>query len=376
MQGIQSSRIRKRAAAKRKKRQVIAEPVESQGPPAYLERLLSGLEDGEEQVVESTGTGTAQAHESHESNISNGVNIESMHESESRTPGSNASSSSPEPCSTPTNGSASSNSNSGSGSGADDDDDGRMGVKNLNGVNGVNGVNGTTKPESQASAETTPPDVNVIVLLEGANLELTKARNGGMTLLNSDEHAHVLRKSGRNANDARPDITHQCLLTLLDSPLNKAGRLKVYIRTTKNILISVHPSTRIPRTSRRFYGLMAELLSKHKVRGTSGSEPLFRAIKNPITSHLPVGTRRVVCTYNSENIVDIRTQARDTAILASEQSRDNEPGTALYVIGAIAHGKIEEDWSEENICISEYPLSAATVCGRLTFAYECLLNIL
>jgi rRNA pseudouridine-1189 N-methylase Emg1 (Nep1/Mra1 family) len=48
----------------------------------------------------------------------------------------------------------------------------------------------------------------------------------------------------------------QCLLTLLDSPLNKAGLLQVYIHTAKGVLIEVNPSVRIPRTFKRFSGLM------------------------------------------------------------------------------------------------------------------------
>lgn len=50
----------------------------------------------------------------------------------------------------------------------------------------------------------------------------------------------------------------QCLLTLLDSPLNKAGLLQVYIHTAKGVLIEVNPSVRIPRTFKRFSGLMGE----------------------------------------------------------------------------------------------------------------------
>lgn len=46
------------------------------------------------------------------------------------------------------------------------------------------------------------------------------------------------------------------LLALLDSPLNKAGLLQVYIHTEKNVLIEVNPRTRIPRTFKRFSGLM------------------------------------------------------------------------------------------------------------------------
>jgi hypothetical protein len=52
----------------------------------------------------------------------------------------------------------------------------------------------------------------------------------------------------------------QCLLTLLDSPLNKAGRLQVYIHTAKGVLIEVNPHVRIPRTFKRFSGLMGSSL--------------------------------------------------------------------------------------------------------------------
>ena len=53
-----------------------------------------------------------------------------------------------------------------------------------------------------------------------------------------------------------PWLIMQCLLMLLDSPLNRAGLLQVYIHTERNVLIEINPSTRIPRTFDRFCGLM------------------------------------------------------------------------------------------------------------------------
>lgn len=266
-----------------------------------------------------------------------------------------------------------------------------------------NETENSEKPKQQASSsptsnwstvlsQTHSQKVQVTVLLDNANLETIKqkGRDGGVVLLNCDDHKHILSKTGRNANDARPDITHQCLLALMDSPLNKAGRLKVYIKTAKNVLIEIHPQTRIPRTMKRFSGLMAELLEKFKVRGTSGSTPLLKVIKNPITSYLPVGTRKVICTYNCENIVDIRDHAARMSELAlphvdgkpkkecteEELEEDGEAVNVLYVVGAMAHGKISEEWADENICVSEYPLSAATVCSRIMYAYESMFGIL
>jgi len=112
----------------------------------------------------------------------------------------------------------------------------------------------------------------LFVVLEQACLEAYKvssagkARNGRegvakYTLLNCDDHQSILAKTGRDIADARPDITHQCLLTLLDSPLNKAGLLQVYIHTAKGTLIEVNPHVRIPRTFKRFSGLMGQLMT-------------------------------------------------------------------------------------------------------------------
>jgi len=53
-------------------------------------------------------------------------------------------------------------------------------------------------------------------------------------------------------------VLFQSLLMLMDSPLNRAGLLQVYIHTQKNVLIEVNPQTRIPRTFDRFCGLMGK----------------------------------------------------------------------------------------------------------------------
>ena len=47
-------------------------------------------------------------------------------------------------------------------------------------------------------------------------------------------------------------------MALLDSPLNKAGLMEVYIHTAKGVLIEVNPHVRIPRTFKRFSGLMGK----------------------------------------------------------------------------------------------------------------------
>ena len=49
---------------------------------------------------------------------------------------------------------------------------------------------------------------------------------------------------------------------------------------------------------------------------------------------------------------------------------------AVFVLGAMAHGKVEPDYAEELISISEYPLSAAAALARICNAFENHLGIL
>ncbi|KAL9071831.1 MAG: hypothetical protein Q9161_003931 [Pseudevernia consocians] len=210
----------------------------------------------------------------------------------------------------------------------------------------------------------------LVVVLSNASLETYKAshagRGGNMrdekySLLNSDEHIGVMRKMNRDISDARPDITHQCLLTLLDSPVNKAGRLQIYVHTAKGVLIEVSPTVRIPRTFKRFAGLMVQLLHRLSIRSTNSQEKLLKVIKNPITDHLPPNCRKVTLSYDAE-VVRVKDYIGD---LGPKQS-------VCVFVGAMAKGKDDfaDMCKDDAISISNYSLSASVACGKFCNAVE------
>ncbi|KTW27745.1 hypothetical protein T552_02184 [Pneumocystis carinii B80] len=210
----------------------------------------------------------------------------------------------------------------------------------------------------------------LIVVLEKACLEIYKIggkKEGKYYLLNCDEHQGILKKMNRDISEARPDICHQCLLTLLDSPLNKAGFLQVYIHTTKNVLIEVNPKIRIPRTFKRFSGLMVQLLHKNSIRSVDGKEKLLKVIKNPITDHLPPNCKKITFSADAPTVK------------ISEYLSTLEPDQSLcVVIGAMAHGEdnFADSWVDEKISISEYLLSANTATSRIVHSCENLWGII
>lgn len=204
----------------------------------------------------------------------------------------------------------------------------------------------------------------LIVVLAQACLETHKVTTGGtekFVLLNSDDHIGVLKKMGRDISDARPDILHQCLLTLLDSPINKAGKLQVYIQSTKGVLIEVNPTVRIPRTFKRFAGLMVQLLHKLSIRSTTSPEQLLKVIKNPVTQYLPPNCRKVTLSWDAP-VVNVREYIGG---LGEEES-------ICVVVGAMARGKDDfaDGWVDEKIGVSKYSLSASVACGKFCHAAE------
>ncbi|KAJ3561044.1 hypothetical protein NP233_g10439 [Leucocoprinus birnbaumii] len=217
------------------------------------------------------------------------------------------------------------------------------------------------------------------VILEQACLEAYRISSGGAkgrngkegevkyTLLNCDDHQGILAKTGRDIADARPDITHQCLLTLLDSPLNKAGLLQVYIHTAKGVLIEVNPHVRIPRTFKRFSGLMVQLLHKLYIRGVNGPEKLLKVVKNPITDHLPPNTIKLTLSG------DAPTQKLSKFLPTLPPTHN----IAVFV-GAMARGKDDfaDAYVDQKISISEYALSASVACGKFCCALEDLWDVI
>ncbi|KAL0212910.1 hypothetical protein RCL1_006536 [Eukaryota sp. TZLM3-RCL] len=205
----------------------------------------------------------------------------------------------------------------------------------------------------------------LFVVLEYCGLETAKTRNR-YQLLNSDDHSTYFRRINRDPSEARPDIVHHCLLSLLDSPLNKAGLLQVFIRTRRGVIIEVNPQLRIPRTFKRFAALMVQLLHKLSIRAADGPDKLLKVIKNPIDQHLPPGAPRILLSYSATDCVNVFDYVRSLP--------DDSP--VVFICGGHAHGKLEIDYHDSELAISEYPLSGGQCLARLTTAFEMKYGIL
>ena len=203
-------------------------------------------------------------------------------------------------------------------------------------------------------------DGGYVFVLELATLETAKVGKG-YAILNCDDHANFIRRHGKQPGDHRPDICHQALLAILDSPLNKAGMVKaIYVNTQKNVLFRVSPKTRVPRTFKRFCGLMVQLLQKLSVRSSNGPEKLMQVVKQPVTKYFPAGARRVGFSFSAPEVKKLPEYVEALP----------EDAAVVFTIGAMAHGKVDVAYTDDFISVSRYPLSAACCIGRICNALE------
>lgn len=153
--------------------------------------------------------------------------------------------------------------------------------------------------------------------------------------------------------------------------------LQVYIHTAKGVLIEVNPQIRIPRTFKRFGGLMVQLLQRLSIRSVNGSEKLLKVIRNPVTDHFPPGTYKITLSYDaplrrlSSHLPTLLNKPQEGATPGPDGKQ--QPRTLAVFLGAMAHGKddfADQYGLDEKMSLSEYSLSASVACGKFCCAME------
>ncbi len=85
-------------------------------------------------------------------------------------------------------------------------------------------------------------------------------RRPGELLLDQNLHRQACRQLEDGDRRGRPDIVQYTLLSLLEGPLCRQGRLDVAVHARDGTLVRIRPDTRPPRGEQRFHGLLAKVL--------------------------------------------------------------------------------------------------------------------
>ena len=190
----------------------------------------------------------------------------------------------------------------------------------------------------------------------------------GEVLLDRAFHHSAMEQLTRNSRSllsekmGRPDIVHNALLQVLETPLNWENGLKVLIHTQDGLLITINPKIRLPKNYTRFVGLIEQLFIEKRVPLVGESllsieeMPLGRSIEKLAPSKV-VGLSRIGKPELLRNV------ASATAKVANP----------MVFIGAFPRGHFTEDTKRllnEMYCVDNHSLDTWIVAGRFVYDFE------
>ncbi|MEO9294441.1 MAG: ribosome biogenesis protein [Nitrososphaera sp.] len=195
---------------------------------------------------------------------------------------------------------------------------------------------------------------------------VSRARKAGARpsemLLDRSYHHAAMKKLDQAWKRGRPDIVHFALMEALATPLFASGRLRVFVHTVDDKIITIANNLRIPKSYFRFEGVMTALLRDGSVKSDDGT--VLLEAQDGDMAHLvrQVAPEKVVGLSSA----GVQSTAQQIA------SRNIVNGDTMFVVGAFPKGHFSEKTTQLFNCtysIENMGLEAHVVIARLI--YEC-----
>lgn len=182
------------------------------------------------------------------------------------------------------------------------------------------------------------------------------------TLLDSSMHHVAMRDAGLEDSKrrGRPDLTHQFLLTALESALNLEGGLETHVHTRNHEHIEVDHATRLVRAYPRFKGLI-ESLFEHGEVGPADREPLLE-----LTPRRPLPA--IVKRLEADHVVALTPGGEPTHPPERIPHLAGEHDHVVAILGGFPHGDFDspvDRVADEAWMIHEQPLSVWTAASEV-----------
>lgn len=177
-------------------------------------------------------------------------------------------------------------------------------------------------------------------------------------LLDQNVHWQAIKQLPDGERRGRPDILHYTLLVLLESPLNKQGRLKVWVHTRNGELLGIRPDTRLPRGEDRFQGLLAKLLREG---ATQDKQPLLWSEGQASPADVLARCKGPI----------VRLDEGGEPVAPAEIAQRAQAGDLTVVLGTFPSGGFGKDWTTAApVAASIFPeaLNAWAVAAEVTAA--------
>jgi rRNA small subunit pseudouridine methyltransferase Nep1 len=192
-------------------------------------------------------------------------------------------------------------------------------------------------------------------------------------LLDRAFHNTAMRKLARKRyrlpveKMGRPDIVHNTLLQILETPLNWEHQLRVLVHTQDDYVISINPKIRLPKNYVRFTGLIEQLFAKRRV--PERGEQLM---------HIERGTvQSMVSKAQGSEVIGLSLLGRPVLMRTVAEHAGNS-ANPIVLIGGFPRGHFAGETSivlNSTYKVDRESLDAWIVAGRFVYDFEWAIGV-
>ena len=185
-------------------------------------------------------------------------------------------------------------------------------------------------------------------------------KTASTTLLDNSWHFGAMKGIENEIKRGRPDIIHLTLLSICTSPAFYENKIKVFVHTVNDEIISINNSTHLPKSYHRFQGLMEKLFLTKKIQY---EDKILMELEKSSLSQL-------ISKIKPIQIIGFTTQGKKITLeKLVEQIKEN----SCILIGGFQKGhfsKETEKTIKQSFSIHDSSLEAHLVASRLVYEYE------
>ena len=180
------------------------------------------------------------------------------------------------------------------------------------------------------------------------------------TLLDNSWHFGAMKGLDNEIKRGRPDIIHLTLLSLCTTPVFYKNKIKVFVHTINDEIISINNNTHLPKSYHRFQGLIEKLFLTKKI--VSEDEILMEMESSTLS--------QLISKIRPTQIIGFTTKGKKTTFeKLIKQIEEN----SCILIGGFQKGHFSKETEkiiEQSFSIHDSSLEAHLVASRLVYEYE------
>ena len=179
-------------------------------------------------------------------------------------------------------------------------------------------------------------------------------------LLDNSWHFAAMKGISNEIKRGRPDIIHLALLAICSTPLYQQKKIKVFVHTINNQVITLGDQIRLPKSYHRFQGIIEKLFKEKKIEL---SDLKLMELQSMTFEEL-------LNKIKPEKVVGFSTEGKNSTF---EESAKTITDNTCIVVGGFQKGHFEENIKnkfDQIERLSKNSLETHVVLSRLIYEYE------